>query len=165
MGLFCCDVEKINVSWKVKGLHLQNKLIFLLRKEQRHVLFGKKKCILLRNDCVVVCSISLHITLVHTHKRTPKHNIRVLCSFGKGKYILSLFFLHAFCWNQFYHCKSCCHHPVQFVEGRWILKNKSTIIVLLKTMITFIVDCWFPNGQHLDNVANFANTFICFTPH
>ena len=93
-----CDVEKINVSWKLKGLHLPNKLIFLLRKEQRRVLFGKKKCILLRNDCVVVCSISLHITLVHTHKRTPKHNIRVLCSFGKGKYFLSFFFSPK-CWR------------------------------------------------------------------
>ena len=55
-----------------------------LKKKLKYVMLVEKKCILLRNDCVVVCSISLHITLVHAHKRTPKHNIRLLSSFERG---------------------------------------------------------------------------------
>ena len=64
---------------------LGEKEVSYLEKKEKSVVFGEKKCILLRNDCVVVCSISLHITLVHTHKRTPKHNIRLLYSFERGK--------------------------------------------------------------------------------
>ena len=70
---------------KMQAVEYEKKKKCMISRKENCVVLVEKKCILLRNDCVVVCSISLHITLVHTHKRTPKHNIRLLSCFERAK--------------------------------------------------------------------------------